>query len=198
MDSEIYFLKNNFYKDQTLEKKLCNLLKQYEWNVFPTFFECVKGLQENRNEKGVSYPLLCDEFYEFLTEHTENIERIIEKIERDSIPFEMTYFGLQTLKSKYLIHTHDGIHENIDHLWLRIALFIYRENWEMVEKMILDLRQGCYVHATPTLFNAGLRHHQMASCFLKGTRVLTEDGYESIEKIKIGTKVWTHEKKWQR
>ena len=197
MDSEIYFLKNNFYKDQTLEKKLCNLLKQYEWNVFPTFFECVKGLQENRNEKGVSYPLLCDEFYEFLTEHTENIERIIEKIERDSIPFEMTYFGLQTLKSKYLIHTHDGIHENIDHLWLRIALFIYRENWEMVEKMILDLRQGCYVHATPTLFNAGLRHHQMASCFLKGTRVLTEDGYESIEKIKIGTKVWTHEKKWK-
>ena len=41
-------------------------------------------------------------------------------------------------------------------------------NWENVRKMYFDLRQGNYIHATPTLFNAGLVHHQMASCFKAG------------------------------
>ena len=108
----------------------------------------------------------------------------------------MTYFGLQTFQSKYLLRTHDGIHEDIDHLWLRISLFIHRNNWKLVENMFQSLREGKYVHATPTLFNAGLKHHQMASCFLKGTRVLTENGYHRIESVPLGTNVWT-QKIWK-
>ena len=197
MDSELYFLKTNFYEDEKIEKTLCEKFVEKEWTMFSTFRECVEKLQENKNEIGISYPLLDKHFFNFIMEHISVIEDMFDRVTKTSTPYKMTYFGLQTLKTKYLLTTHDGIHESIDHLWLRISLFIHKSNWKLTERMFRDLREGNYIHATPTLFNAGLTHHQMASCFCKGTKVLTKFGYESIEKIKIGTEVWTHENMWK-
>lgn len=198
MDSEnVYFLKTNLYKNQSLEDELCQSIRNTEWNAFPDFFTCIKSLQKNKNNRGVEYPLLDDSFYTFLNANTEKISEMILRVETTTNPFRMTYFGLETMKAKYLLHTHDGIHEDIDHLWLRISLFIHQNNFKKAEQMYADLRQGLYVHATPTLFNAGCRNHQMASCFHKGTKILTSDGYVPIEKVNIGTKVWTHEKVWK-
>ena len=197
MGLDLYYLKTNVYQSDTIEKELCEKIRQTEWNVLPDFFMCTEHLQQNKNDLGASYPLLDDEFYTFVKNNQEHIKSIISRVQKKSISFPMTYFGLQTFQSKYLLRTHDGIHEDIDHLWLRISLFIHRDNWKLVESMFQSLREGKYVHATPTLFNAGLKHHQMASCFLKGTRVLTENGYHPIESVPLGTKVWTHEKIWK-
>ena len=46
--------------------------------------------------------------------------------------------------------------------------------------MFSDLREGKYIHATPTLFNAGLVNHQMASCFLLGN----EDSIHVVNSLK--------------
>jgi ribonucleoside-diphosphate reductase alpha subunit len=198
MDSEnMYFLKTNLYKSDRIEKQLCEAIRKTNWNAFPDFFTCIDALQKNKNESGIEYPLLDDSFFKFLKSNKSYIEEMIKRVEKQTDPFEMTYFGLETMKSKYLLKTHDGIHENIDHLWLRISLFIHQDSMDRAEEMFCQLRQGLYVHATPTLFNAGCRHHQMASCFRKGTKILTSEGYEPIESIKLGTLVWTHEKVWK-
>ena len=198
MEYENYQLKNTFYNDISLEKKLCENTVKSSWKIMPTFIENVRKLQQNKNSAGVSYPLLDKEFYYFIIENEKKIETIIKEVKEETEPFDMTYFGLQTLQNKYLLKTHDGFHESVEYLWLRISLFIHGNNWEKVKQMYSDLRQGYYIHATPTLFNAGLYHHQMASCFHKGTKVITSIGLQNIEDIKVGTEVWTHLNCWRK
>lgn len=131
-------------------------------------------------------------------ENKETIENLYDEIKTCHEEYPISYFGLQTLKNKYLLQTHDGHHESIEDLWMRVALFIHGKDWVNVKKTFLNLRQGNYIHATPTLFNAGLKHHQMASCFVRGTLVLTDKGYIPIQKIYPGDKVWTHQYRWQK
>ena len=181
MELETYNLKNTFYNDFSLEKKLCENTIQLEWKTLPTFFDNIKKLQENKNKNGtISFPLLDNNFYIFLIENRPTIDRIIDKVTSEIKPFDFTYFGLQTIHSKYLLKTHDGYHETPDYLWLRISLFIHKNNWDNVISMFSDLREGKYIHATPTLFNAGLVNHQMASCFLLGNEDSIHGIYKSI------------------
>jgi ribonucleoside-diphosphate reductase alpha chain len=46
-----------------------------------------------------------------------------------------------------------------------------------IQKMYDDLSEGYYIHATPTLFNAGTNFGQLASCFLLQ---LIDDSIEGI------------------
>jgi ribonucleoside-diphosphate reductase alpha chain len=49
---------------------------------------------------------------------------------------------------------------------MRVAVGIWRENLEMVQKTYDMLSQGLFTHATPTLFNASTNRPQLSSCFL--------------------------------
>jgi ribonucleoside-diphosphate reductase alpha chain len=49
---------------------------------------------------------------------------------------------------------------------MRVAVGIWRDNLEMVQKTYDMLSQGLFTHATPTLFNAGTNRPQLSSCFL--------------------------------
>lgn len=198
LDHETYQLKNTFYNDVSLEQKLCENTIKSTWKTMPTFIENIHKLQQNKNKNGVSYPLLDREFYLFIVENQKVIESIRNDVNNSTEPFFMTFFGLQTLQNKYLLKSHDGYHESVEYLWLRISLFVHGNDWENVRKMYSDLRQGNYIHATPTLFNAGLVHHQMASCFRAGTKILTTDGIQNIEDIKVGTEVLTHYNSWKK
>ena len=53
------------------------------------------------------------------------------------------------------------------HLYLRQAIqFYHDEGMEKVEKCYRELIDKQYVHASPTMFNAGTKKNQMSSCFL--------------------------------
>ena len=53
------------------------------------------------------------------------------------------------------------------HMYLRQAIqFYHDEGMEQVEKCYLEFLDKKYVHASPTMFNAGTRKNQMSSCFL--------------------------------
>ena len=104
MELETYNLKNTFYNDFSLEKKLCHNTIQLEWKTLPTFFDNIRKLQENKSKNGtISFPLLDSDFYNFLRENRPIIEKIIEKVLSETKPFDFTYFGLQTIQSKYLL-----------------------------------------------------------------------------------------------
>ena len=52
---------------------------------------------------------------------------------------------------------------------------------------------GEYTHATPTLFNAGMRVQQCSSCFVGDTQVATVDGgVKRIRDVVVGDRVVTH------
>lgn len=87
------------------------------------------------------------------------------------------YFGIKTLEKSYLIKVKGRLLERPQHLWMRVALGIHKSDLENVFRTYHELSQKYYIHATPTLFNAGTRNPQMASCFLLQ---MTEDSLDGI------------------
>lgn len=83
----------------------------------------------------------------------------------------LTYFGFKTLEKSYLMKINkDGIIicERPQHLLMRVALDLNRYNIDHAITCYNYLSDFYFMHATPTLFNSGMRECQYLSCFLLG------------------------------
>ena len=166
------------------------LITLHERKTSEHFGDVVTQLQENKDIMGRSRPILGEEFAAFVRENETMIESILEN-ERSEC-FLPTLFGWKTLVRSYLLRSNGGIRERLEHMFLRIALFIHGNDWERTVICFRDLLRGKYTHATPTLFHAGTRRSQMASCFVGDTKVWTTNGPCKMEDVKIGDRVFTH------
>jgi ribonucleoside-diphosphate reductase alpha subunit len=86
------------------------------------------------------------------------------------------YFAFMTLQKSYLIKIHNKIVERPQDIYMRVAVAIHCEDTIPIEEVLSNIKNtydymslGYFTHATPTLFNAGLRSGNLASCFLLGT-----------------------------
>lgn len=100
--------------------------------------------------------------------------------------FEYGYFGLKTLEKSYLTKNI----ETPQYLFMRVSVGIHMGSIEKILETYDYMSQGYFIHATPTLFNAGTKHPQMSSCFLLANQ---ED---SIEGIYETLKQCAHISKW--
>lgn len=92
-----------------------------------------------------------------------NFEKMID-YSRD---FQFDYFGFKTLLNGYLLKRRDGrVWERPQHMWMRVAIQLHGEDDLKVKETYDALSLGYFIHATPTLFNAGTNHPQLSSCFL--------------------------------
>jgi len=92
-----------------------------------------------------------------------NLEKMID-YSRD---FMFDYFGFKTLEKGYLLKRRDGrVWERPQHMWMRVAIQLHGSSFAKVQETYDALSQGYFIHATPTLFNAGTNHPQLSSCFL--------------------------------
>jgi ribonucleoside-diphosphate reductase alpha chain len=81
--------------------------------------------------------------------------------------FMFDYFGFKTLLNGYLLKRRDGrVWERPQHMWMRVAIQLHGSDEVKVKETYDALSQGYFIHATPTLFNAGTTHPQLSSCFL--------------------------------
>ena len=81
--------------------------------------------------------------------------------------FMFDYFGFKTLLNGYLLRRRDGrVWERPQHMWMRVAIQLHGSDEVKVKETYDALSQGYFIHATPTLFNAGTNHPQLSSCFL--------------------------------
>ncbi len=176
----IYKLKTQIYESDSIEKELVSLLKENEF-IDVNFLENVKVLQNNHNRMGQKYPLLDENFYYFIVENEKKILQLVQEVQSSTQLYDISYFGLETLKNKYLLKTHDGYKESIDNFFIRVSLYIWQSNLINFQKMYANLRQGLYLPATPTLFNAGCKMSQLASCFLMGNSDSIEGIFESVK-----------------
>jgi ribonucleoside-diphosphate reductase alpha chain len=95
----------------------------------------------------------------------QNLE--LEKMIDYSRDFMFDYFGFKTLEKGYLLRRRDGrIWERPQHMWMRVAIQLHGSSFAKVQETYDALSQGYFIHATPTLFNAGTNHPQLSSCFL--------------------------------
>jgi ribonucleoside-diphosphate reductase alpha subunit len=85
------------------------------------------------------------------------------KTERD---FDFGYFGLKTLEKSYLQRMDGKIMETPQYMFMRVSIGIHGKDIPAVLETYDKMSSGKFIHATPTLFNAGTPRPQMSSCFL--------------------------------
>jgi len=106
--------------------------------------------------------MISDNTYNIIEKHGKELNAMIVH-DRD---FEFDFFGFKTLEKSYLLKIDGKVAETPQHLYMRVAVGIWGENLEMVQKTYEMMSQGLFTHATPTLFNAGTTRPQLSSCFL--------------------------------
>lgn len=82
--------------------------------------------------------------------------------------FEFDYFGFKTMEKLYLTKCDGKIVERPQHMFLRVAIAIWGADIPRVRETYDALSTKMFTHASPTLFNAGLKNQQLSSCFLLG------------------------------
>ncbi|QLL30900.1 hypothetical protein HG536_0A07150 [Torulaspora globosa] len=122
--------------------------------------------------------IISQEFHDLAVLHEERLNSAIVQ-ERD---FHFTYFGWKTLCQSYLLKRNAvEVHETPQFLFMRVALAIHGpygdidsvlETYELMSKHY-------FIHASPTLFNAGTVNQYLSSCFLLG---MMEDSIDGIFK----------------
>ena len=101
------------------------------------------------------------------------------KPERD---YDFGYFGLKTLEKGYLQKIDGEIIETPQYMYMRVAIGIHGHDTERVLETYDALSKGLFIHATPTLFNAGTPRPQMSSCFLIANKEDSIDGiYDTVK-----------------
>lgn len=149
-----------------------------------TFSESLRSFEHN----------VDPDFLSFVTKHGDTLNEMVEP-SRD-----MFYdaLAMNTLIKSYLGRVRkDGnvtIKESPQFMFMRVATFLWYprkgtstenmplpECFRFIKRTYDSLSQKKYIHASPTLFNAGLKRHSLTSCFL-GT--IADDMIEISNNVK--------------
>jgi ribonucleoside-diphosphate reductase alpha chain len=146
----------------------CIAIDNHHKNTPATFQECAELLCA----KGIVSQKICE------VSRMVGIQLMID-YNRDFELFD--YFGFKTLEKSYLQKVDGKVVERPQHMWMRVAIEIHTDefatehygyptqyvpNMRRIAETYDALSQGYFIHATPTLFNAGTNHTQLSSCFL--------------------------------
>ena len=100
---------------------------------------------------------------------TEDVAQIAGRVKDDIVTkrdYDFGYFGLKTLEKSYLQRLDGILMETPQYMFMRVAIGIHGDDVPAIIETYDKMSQGLFIHATPTLFNAGTPRPQMSSCFL--------------------------------
>ncbi|MDM1406792.1 ribonucleoside-diphosphate reductase subunit alpha [Myroides sp. DF42-4-2] len=118
-------------------------------------------------------PLLAEETYEIIQQNADRLNSSI-IYERD---YSFDYFGFKTLEKSYLLRTNNEVAERPQHMFMRVAIGIHKNDIDAAIETYNLMSNKWFIHATPTLFNAGTPKPQLSSCFLLSMK---EDSIQGI------------------
>ena len=139
------------------------IISNHQKEVVSSILYCIQKIEPG---------YLSYDYYSFILLNHEYLESIID-YSRDYL---IDYFGFKTLERAYLIKRDGKVIERIQHLWMRVAIQIHSPNLEKIKETYDGLSKKEFIHATPTLYNAGTLRPQLSSCFLLGMESDSIDG----------------------
>lgn len=143
-------------------------------NTDKSFSQTMKDLFEYIDPKtGDKAGLIGEETMEVIWRHREVLDSAI-IYDRD---YAFDYFGFKTLERSYLLRMDGQVVERPQHLFMRTAIGIHGDHIEAAVETYNLMSEKWFIHATPTLFNAGTPKPQLSSCFLLS---MTEDSISGI------------------
>ena len=143
-------------------------------NTKKSFSETMEDLYGYIDPKtGEKAGLIGDEILKVIQANQSKIDSAI-IYDRD---YSFDYFGFKTLERSYLLRMNGEVVERPQHMLMRAALGIHMEDIDSAIETYNLMSEKWFIHATPTLFNAGTPKPQLSSCFLLS---MTEDSISGI------------------
>jgi ribonucleoside-diphosphate reductase alpha chain len=144
-----------------------------------SFSNTMKRLYTYVNPKtGSNAQLIDTEVYGIIKRNAARLDDAVD-YKRD---FGYDYFGYKTLEKSYLIRLDGKVVERPQHMLMRVAVGIHKEDMDSVIETYNLLSERWFTHATPTLFNAGTPKPQLSSCFLLTMKDDSIDGiYDTLK-----------------
>lgn len=130
-----------------------------------TFVDAMKILHDNR--------IVSDSYYADVCALGRSLDDAIVH-SRDT---DLSFFGLKTLQNGYMLSLGSGQPvERPQYVFMRVAVAIHGAAIGDVLETYNAMSRKHFIHATPTLFNAGARKQQFSSCFLMQMKDDSIDG----------------------
>jgi len=145
------------------------VISNHQKNTPATLLECTEKLYHGEIQ------IVTDAHHDLVCKHADAYQKMID-YSRD---YMFDYFGFKTLEKGYLLRQAGVIVERPQHMWMRVAIQLHGADFDLVEETYNALSDGYFIHATPTLFNAGTTHPQLSSCFLL---TMKDDSIQGIYK----------------
>jgi len=142
-------------------------------NTSACYYETIKKLYDYRDSNNNSFRLIHNDIMNIVEANKAIINSFID-YERD---YAFDFFGFKTLERAYLMRCNKIIVERPQHMLMRVALTIHGSNMDKVKETYDYMSQKYFIHATPTLFNAGTPRPQLSSCYLLS---MEDDSIEGI------------------
>ena len=143
-------------------------------NTDKSFSKTVKALFNYIDPKtGEQAGLIGEDTYKLIWKNRDRLDSAI-IYDRD---YSFDYFGFKTLERSYLLRMDGSVVERPQHMLMRAAVGIHGEDIEAAIETYNLMSEKWFIHATPTLFNAGTPKPQLSSCFLLS---VTEDSISGI------------------
>ena len=111
-----------------------------------------------------------------ITDEVVEVAQKVKEFIKSDRDFDFGYFGLKTLEKSYLQRVDGKLVETPQYMFMRVSIGIHGKDIQGVLETYDKMSQGFFIHATPTLFNAGTPRPQMSSCFLNANKGDSIDG----------------------
>lgn len=143
-------------------------------NTDKSFSQTMNALYNYVDPKtGEKAGLIGDITIDTINKHAQKLDSAI-IYDRD---YAFDFFGFKTLERSYLLRMDGKVVERPQHLLMRAAVGIHGDDVEAAIETYNLMSEKWFIHATPTLFNAGTPKPQLSSCFLLSA---TEDSISGI------------------
>ena len=169
------------------------LISNHQKNTSASFSKVMHQLHGFLDKNGKPAPLVSDDLLAVVKKHKAQLDALCD-YDRDYL---IDYFGFKTLERSYLMRINGKVVERPQHMWLRVAIGIHGSSLKSevgdIESIIETyhyMSQRYFIHATPTLFNAGTPRPQLSSCYLIAMESDSIDGiYNTLKDCALISKM---------
>ena len=109
------------------------LISNCHKNTKPSLLEISRELYNFKDNHNKQHPIISKKQMNIIEQHHEVLEQMID-YERDYL---IDYFGYKTLERAYLLRINKVIVERPQHMWIRVAICIHKDNWKSKKLTIL-------------------------------------------------------------
>ena len=153
------------------------IISRHHKTTSPSYSEVIQSLWDNKDVHGIHTPLINERLYNIVKANSTKINDVIDYTK----DYNYDYFGFKTLERAYLLRVGSRVIERPQHMLMRIALSIHKDDLKEAIKVYKAMSDGYFTHATPTMFNMGTNREQASSCFLLNIDSDSIDGiYKTI------------------